>query len=99
MPSHLDRPEPAHNYRDAVHDHGDGEPCTPACGAGCSPSAVLDDPTGHARHHDGAATGPTSFECPRCHAVSHGPCDVAQGYCARCDEWTGGGAITVTAIR
>lgn len=31
-----------------------------------------------------------SFTCPKCSAVSYNPNDISQGYCARCDEFTGG---------
>lgn len=30
-----------------------------------------------------------SFTCPRCGAVSHHPLDLAEGYCAKCQDWTG----------
>ena len=30
-----------------------------------------------------------SFECPKCHAVSHHPEDERHGYCGNCHEFTG----------
>jgi hypothetical protein len=27
---------------------------------------------------------PTSFQCPKCGAISHNPHDIEQRYCARC---------------
>ena len=30
-----------------------------------------------------------AFRCPVCGAESHHPTDIAEGYCARCHDWTG----------
>lgn len=37
------------------------------------------------------------IECPVCHAVSHHPVDVATGWCARCERFTGKTADEVRA--
>lgn len=29
-----------------------------------------------------------SYECPKCHRVSHNPNDVRYGYCGSCHEFT-----------
>jgi hypothetical protein len=31
-----------------------------------------------------------AFTCPRCGATSHHPMDAHEGYCAACQDWTGG---------
>ena len=40
-----------------------------------------------------------AFTCPRCGATSHHPVDEAEGYCGRCNDWTGKTLLreTVTA--
>lgn len=43
MPAHLDRPEPAHGYRPAVHHHTADAPCPPECGAGAAAVAAWTD--------------------------------------------------------
>ena len=40
-----------------------------------------------------------SFTCPRCGAVSHNPRDLAEGYCARCHDWTVPGQQVLFAAR
>lgn len=34
-------------------------------------------------------TDQVSFTCPRCGATSYNPNDAREGYCGRCQDWTG----------
>ena len=34
------------------------------------------------------ATAARSITCPRCGVTSRHPCDIAEGYCGRCHDWT-----------
>jgi len=36
----------------------------------------------------GTLTGPLGITCPRCGLTSYHPRDIAEGYCARCHDWT-----------
>jgi len=36
----------------------------------------------------GTLTGPLAICCPRCGLTSYHPRDIAEGYCARCHDWT-----------